>query len=172
MSWLSTLQSAACHIAFTHTCCCGPHLARPLVIRWRGEGRGGGHCWPRGAAGTGLGVTGEGASSALSGQKGVWTTVRSAPGLGPLERLPPEQSSPKTRKVRSLPSCRHRPAPLGRPGEKRQFGQCGPKGARPPPRPLLRGASASYLLCRTPNQHPACWWQASEQVEEGGKWSE
>lgn len=32
MSWLSTLQSTGRHIAFTHTCCCGPHLAGPLVV--------------------------------------------------------------------------------------------------------------------------------------------
>lgn len=32
VSWLSTLQSAGRHIAFTHTCCCGPYLAGPLVV--------------------------------------------------------------------------------------------------------------------------------------------
>lgn len=60
VSWLSTLQSVGRHIAFTHTCCCGPHLAGPLVI-----GRHGGEYCLESGIRAGLGVTGEGAGEYL-----------------------------------------------------------------------------------------------------------
>lgn len=60
MSWLSTLQSAGRHIAFTHTCCCGPHLAGPLVV-----GRHGGEYCLESGIRAGLSVTGEGAREDL-----------------------------------------------------------------------------------------------------------
>lgn len=60
VSWLSTLQSVGRHIAFTHTCCCGPYLAGPLVV-----GRHGGEGCLESGIGAGLSVTGEGASEDL-----------------------------------------------------------------------------------------------------------
>lgn len=60
VSWLSTLQFVGRHIAFTHTCCCGPYLAGPLVV-----GRHGGECCLESGIGAGLGVTSEGAGEDL-----------------------------------------------------------------------------------------------------------